>query len=60
MVQPFRDRLIPPEYDNPTAGQELQTVTSKKDAGADPSELEKLNGNAAQILERPDAVKNPS
>lgn len=55
-----RDRLIPSEYENPSAGQELQTVTSKKDpGGADPSELEKLNGKAAQVLERPDSIENP-
>lgn len=56
-----RDRLTPPEYDNPTAGQELQTVASRKEpGGADPSELEKLNGEAAQILERPDAIEKLS
>ncbi|EAT38955.1 AAEL009195-PA [Aedes aegypti] len=56
-----RDRLIPPEYENPNSGQELQTVTSKKDPNAvDPSELEKLNGSIPQMMEQPEQLEKPS
>lgn len=50
----FRKRLVPKDFDIPTAGQELLTVAAKKDPEnpvVDPSEVEKLNSDSAEKVE---------
>lgn len=50
----FRKRLVPKDFDIPTAGQELLTVAAKKDPEnpvVDPSEVEKLNSESAEKAE---------
>ncbi|XP_039443579.1 major facilitator superfamily domain-containing protein 8-like [Culex pipiens pallens] len=49
-----RKRLVPKDFDIPTAGQELLTVAAKKDPEnpvVDPSEVEKLNSDSVEKAE---------